>query len=87
MFKIVIKQSYLFLVCFSGFLTKLNLKRDKKDKNIHNDGSETQLLLLIALLIPQASSLLSIIVICREYHPCDMGLLLPAFNLKASNET
>ena len=39
---------------------------------------------LMALLVPQASLVLSTTVICGGYHPCRMGSLLPAFNLKAS---
>ena len=47
-------------------------------------GIETPSLPLMALLVPQASPVLSTTVIYGGYHPCHMGLLLPAFNLKAS---
>ena len=40
----------------------------------------------MALLVPQASPVLSTAVICGGSHPCHMGSLLPAFNLKASHK-
>ena len=40
----------------------------------------------MVLLVPQVSPVLSTTVICGGYHPCYMGSLLPAFDLKASYE-
>ena len=48
------------------------------------ERAETPSLPLMAMLVPQPSPVLSTTVICGGYHPCHMGSLLPAFNLKAS---
>ena len=72
---------------FPSFLANLNLKKDKSNhKNIYTRGAETASLPLMALLVHQASPVLFTTVICGGYHPCHMGSLLPAFNLKASRK-
>ena len=78
-------SKYLFFACLSNFLANLNFKKYKQShENIYKGRAETPSLPLMPLLVPQASPILSITVIYGGYHPCHMGSLLPAFNLKAS---